>query len=178
MVQKYQNEIAPIFYYGISTKTNEKDLKIPYLQPPDWNHPYWMTLYKQVNYYLHYKHCQTSLTCLPEVDFKFPAYYQKTPLAAIKDTPPPPPPAARGGGESVTKTPFEIFLEDDGPYSRKLYGPVTPKSSLLDRSRERQSQKTFCHSKLVGGLNKLRREKLVYTPADNFREKVDGVFTN
>ena len=45
MVQKYQNEIAPIFYYGISTKTNEKDLKIPYLQPPDWNHPYWMSLY-------------------------------------------------------------------------------------------------------------------------------------
>ena len=27
MVQKYQNEIAPIFYYGISIKTNEKDLK-------------------------------------------------------------------------------------------------------------------------------------------------------
>ena len=32
MVQKYQNEIAPIFYYGISTKTNEKDLKILDLQ--------------------------------------------------------------------------------------------------------------------------------------------------
>ena len=45
MVQKYQNEIAPTFYYGISTKTNEKDLKIPNLQPPDWKHPYWMTLY-------------------------------------------------------------------------------------------------------------------------------------
>ena len=45
MVQKYQNEIAPIFYYGISTKTNEKDLKIPILQPPDRKHPYWMTLY-------------------------------------------------------------------------------------------------------------------------------------
>ena len=45
MVQKYQNEIAPIFYYGISTKTNEKDLKIPNLQPPDWKSPYWMTLY-------------------------------------------------------------------------------------------------------------------------------------
>ena len=25
MVQKYQNEIAPIFYCGMSTKTNEKD---------------------------------------------------------------------------------------------------------------------------------------------------------
>ena len=45
MVQNYQNEIATIFYYGISTKTNEKDLKIPSLQPPDWKHPYWMTLY-------------------------------------------------------------------------------------------------------------------------------------
>ena len=45
MVQKYQNEIPPIFYYGISTKTNEKDLKIPNLQPPDWKSPYWMTLY-------------------------------------------------------------------------------------------------------------------------------------
>ena len=45
MFQKYQNEIAPIFYYGISTKTNEKDLKIPNLQPPDWKNPYWMSLY-------------------------------------------------------------------------------------------------------------------------------------
>ena len=45
MVQKYQNEIAPILYYGISAKTNEKDLKIPNLQPPDWKSPYWMTLY-------------------------------------------------------------------------------------------------------------------------------------
>ena len=46
MVWKYQNEIAPIFYYGISTKTNEKDIKIPKLQPPDWKSPYWMSLYK------------------------------------------------------------------------------------------------------------------------------------
>ena len=45
MVQKYQNEIAPIFYYGISTKTNEKDLQIPNFQPPYWKSPYWMTLY-------------------------------------------------------------------------------------------------------------------------------------
>ena len=38
-----------------------------------------------------------------------------------------------GGGESrrnlsreaeSKKTPYEMFLEDDGPYSRKLYGPV------------------------------------------------------
>ena len=45
MVWKYQNEIAPTFYYGISTKTNEKDLKIPNLQPPDWGRLFWMTLY-------------------------------------------------------------------------------------------------------------------------------------
>ena len=45
MVQKYQNEIAPIFYYGKSPKTNEKDLKIPILQLPDWGQPYWMTRY-------------------------------------------------------------------------------------------------------------------------------------
>ena len=32
MVQKYQNEIPPIFYYGISTKTSEEDLNIPNLQ--------------------------------------------------------------------------------------------------------------------------------------------------
>ena len=47
MVQKYQNEISPIFYYGKSPKTNEKDLKIPNLLPPDWGQPYWMTLYIQ-----------------------------------------------------------------------------------------------------------------------------------
>ena len=48
MVQKYQNEIAPIFYYGKSPKTNEKDLKIPNIWPPDWGQPYWMTLYMYV----------------------------------------------------------------------------------------------------------------------------------
>ena len=45
MVQKYQNEIAPIFYYGKKLKTSGKLLKIPLLQPPDWGQPYWMTRY-------------------------------------------------------------------------------------------------------------------------------------
>ena len=36
MVQKYQNKIAPIFYYGIITKTNEKDLKIPTYFTAPW----------------------------------------------------------------------------------------------------------------------------------------------
>jgi hypothetical protein len=38
-----------------------------------------------------------------------------------------------------SKTPFEMFLENDGPYSRKLYGPVTSTSSKRQRSGERQN---------------------------------------
>ena len=52
MVQKYQNEIAPIFYYGIIRKTNEKYPKIPNLQPPDWKSPYWMNLYIEFEIYI------------------------------------------------------------------------------------------------------------------------------
>ena len=50
MVQKYQNEIPPIFYYGISTKTNEKDLKIPNLQALTLGRIIKMTLYIILNY--------------------------------------------------------------------------------------------------------------------------------
>eukprot|EP00091_Calanus_sinicus_P012311 TRINITY_DN27840_c0_g1_i1.p1 TRINITY_DN27840_c0_g1~~TRINITY_DN27840_c0_g1_i1.p1 ORF type:complete len:149 (-),score=30.17 TRINITY_DN27840_c0_g1_i1:75-521(-) len=43
-------------------------------------------------------------------------------------------------GRARSKTPFEVFLEDDGPYSRKLYGPVTPTTrSKRQRSGERQN---------------------------------------
>ena len=42
-------------------------------------------------------------------------------------------------GRARSKTPFEMFLENDGPYSRKLYGPVTPTSSKRQRSGERQN---------------------------------------
>ena len=45
MVQKYQNESAPIFYYGKSPKTNRKHLKIPYLQALTLGHVIKMTLY-------------------------------------------------------------------------------------------------------------------------------------
>ena len=41
MVQKYQNEIPPIFYFGIS----EKDLKIPNLQALTLGRIIKMTLY-------------------------------------------------------------------------------------------------------------------------------------
>ena len=49
MVQKYQNEISPIFYYGISTKINEKDLKIPNLQALTLGCIIKMTLYNIYN---------------------------------------------------------------------------------------------------------------------------------
>ena len=45
MVQKYQNERAPIFYYGNSPKNSKKDQKIAGLQLLDWIQPYWMTWY-------------------------------------------------------------------------------------------------------------------------------------
>ena len=63
MVQKYQNEISPTIYYGISTKTNEKDLKIPTLQPPDWKNPYWMSLYLSI-YQSISTSCQLCLHCV------------------------------------------------------------------------------------------------------------------
>ena len=50
MVQKYQNEIPPIFYYGISTKTSEKDLKIPNLQA--------LTLGRIIKITLYFEFCE------------------------------------------------------------------------------------------------------------------------
>ena len=50
MVQKYQNEIPPIFYNGISTKTNEKDLKIANLQALTLSRIIKMTLYLRTNH--------------------------------------------------------------------------------------------------------------------------------
>ena len=58
-------------------------------------------------------------------------------------------------GRARSKTPFEMFLEDDGPYSRKLYGPVTPKTPRnIQRSEE-----------ISGFVNKgpVCKEKIVYT---------------
>ena len=45
MIQKYQNESVPIFYYGKSPKTNRKHLKLPYLQTLTLSHVIEMTLY-------------------------------------------------------------------------------------------------------------------------------------
>ena len=48
MVQKYQNESAPIFYYGKSPKTNIKHLKIPYLEALALGYIIKMTLYNHL----------------------------------------------------------------------------------------------------------------------------------
>ena len=49
MVQKYQNESAPIFYYGKSPKTSRKHLNIPYLQALTLGRIIKMTLYLDLN---------------------------------------------------------------------------------------------------------------------------------
>ena len=53
MVQKYQNEFSPIFYYAKKLKTSGKLLKIPDLHPPDWGQPYWMTRYLGLWFKIH-----------------------------------------------------------------------------------------------------------------------------
>jgi len=65
----------------------------------------------------------------------------------------------RGNGskrsQGGAKTPFEMFLEDDGPYSRKLYGPVAPKAP--NRNRKNCEKFEFVNKAEV------RKEKIVYT---------------
>jgi hypothetical protein len=43
----------------------------------------------------------------------------------------------RTGGD-WTKTPFALFLEDDGPYSRKLYGPLVRDREKPCRGRQKE----------------------------------------
>ena len=42
--------------------------------------------------------------------------------------------------EQDKKTPFQMFLEDDGPYSRKLYGPL---KNSEDEGENKQNEKFF-----------------------------------
>ena len=43
--QEYQNEKTPNLKGQKKVKASGKLQKIPHLQPPNWNYPYWMTLY-------------------------------------------------------------------------------------------------------------------------------------
>ena len=55
MVQKYQNESAPIFYYGKSPKTSRKHLNIPYLQALTLGRIIKMTLYILIQQHIYNK---------------------------------------------------------------------------------------------------------------------------
>merc|ERR1719483_1695029 len=63
------------------------------------------------------------------------------------------------------KTPFEMFLEDDGPYSRKLYGPLTPKAPRnMQRNHERQSIHKPKTKNNNSSKNQMQiKEKIIYT---------------
>ena len=45
--------------------------------------------------------------------------------------------------EQDKKTPYQMFLEDDGPYSRKLYGPL--KHSEQERDKDKLVIKNFVY---------------------------------
>ena len=64
----------------------------------------------------------------------------------------------RGGGGR--KTPFEIFLEDDGPYSRKLYGPVSDSSKMksADKVTTSTSSRNISSSKSTEYLDKTTQD--------------------
>ena len=63
--------------------------------------------------------------------------------------------------KSGRKTPFEIFLEDDGPYSRKLYGPVERDSSSAPSKVTTSAVRNLSSSKSTEFLDKSCGEEFV-----------------
>ena len=65
----------------------------------------------------------------------------------------------RGNGSKRSrdeaKTPFEMFLENDGPYSRKLFGPINSETSR--RSQRMDDKSGYVYK------GQARKEKIVYT---------------
>jgi hypothetical protein len=59
----------------------------------------------------------------------------------------------------LTKTQFALFLENDGPYSRKLFGPLSHRESFMERE---------------GQDRKKKQERSVYK-RDNYREELNKV---
>ena len=66
-------------------------------------------------------------------------------------------------GEDMTKTPFALFLENDGPYSRKLFGPHADKESYKEREgqdrRKRQERIVYKRDTTQEDLNKVKHFK-------------------
>ena len=69
------------------------------------------------------------------------------------------------------KTPFQIFLENDGPYSRQMYGPGTPKTQklILDAIVTKPLNEYELNTP---NNSQIRKEKLVYTGAVKSSTKV------
>ena len=69
---------------------------------------------------------------------------------------------SRTGGD-VTKTPFALFLENDGPYSRKLFGPPADKEGYKEREgqdrRKRQERIVYKRDTTQEDLNKVKHFK-------------------
>ena len=60
----------------------------------------------------------------------------------------------------MTKTPFALFLENDGPYSRKLFGPPADKEGYKEREgqdrRKRQERIVYKRDTHQEDLNEVR----------------------
>ena len=66
------------------------------------------------------------------------------------------------------RTPFEIFLEDDGPYSRKLYGPVKS-DKLVTSYKDRKIEKVVMKNVIT------RRPEQGFVDSSNSSSSFDGM---
>ena len=69
------------------------------------------------------------------------------------------------------KTPYEIFLEDDGPYSRRLFAPVTSQPT---------KHGTFIHKKCEKEETKTQilRKGLLWHREDRIFSRKDSMIDN
>ena len=87
MVQKYQNERVPIFYYGNSPKNSKKDQKVAGLQLLDWIQPYWMTRYNRfINLLRLYVNCKGTVDTFMSVNSDKNILWVFCPVSVDKDS--------------------------------------------------------------------------------------------
>ena len=67
-----------------------------------------------------------------------------------------------------TRTPFEMFLEDHGPYSRKLYGPVKSDKSVTSY-KDRKIEKVVMKNVIT------RRPEPGFVDSANSSSTFDGM---
>ena len=72
----------------------------------------------------------------------------------------------------IKKTPYEMFLEDDGPYSRKLYGPVDgPRTENRHGPREEAGNKRIQAAVSSGNVYGGAEKQIFNNLVDSHREK-------